>query len=104
MSTTKKLQFTLALDPILQRDWETLEEEYDILDNASKVRLAISQAAKTIRRSKIKRIIPTLSDEEKVLLNSINLEEWKSDEIGITKEKTENEAEMFDFWNNVLKK
>jgi hypothetical protein len=104
MSTTKKLQFTLALDPILQRDWDTLEQEYDILDNASKVRLAISQAAKSIRKSKVKRVVPTLSDEEKVLLNSINLEEWSSDEINITKEKSDNEAEMFDFWNNVLKK
>jgi hypothetical protein len=102
MSNTNKLQFTLVLDSALKRDWDTLNEEYDVLDNASRIRIAISQAAKLIRKSKFKKMPnPTLRKDEKSILKDFDYNTWFDGLEKSDKDKTE--EKMLKLWNEELK-
>lgn len=102
MSNTNKLQFTLVLDSALKRDWDTLNQEYDVLDNASRIRIAISQTAKAIRKNKSRRIPnPSLTKDEENLLKDFDYTTWFDGLKNSDMDKTEDE--MIRIWNEDLK-
>lgn len=102
MSKTKKLQFTLSLDPALEKEWDILNQEYDVLDNASKIRMAIKNTARMIKKSKVKNISATLSDSEKAQLSDFDIQLWLADFAEA--DKKEADKNMLQIWNDNLKK
>ena len=85
MQTTKtnSLQFKLSFDEGLKKTWEYLSQEYEALDKASIVRLALNNLAKTTKKQE------TLSQIDVLDI----LENLKSTEKGI------NEDEFYKWWN-----
>ncbi|OGK25021.1 hypothetical protein A3A46_04325 [Candidatus Roizmanbacteria bacterium RIFCSPLOWO2_01_FULL_37_13] len=81
----QSLQIKLALDEGLKKTWLQLKQEYQALDKASIVRLALNNLAK---RS-------TTKEYKKYLDNSLDeiLREIESREDGMT------EREFFEWWN-----
>lgn len=82
-NSIQSLQIKLAFDEGLQKTWDTLTQEYEALDKASIVRLALNTLAKQVRK-------PSLS-EEQALFNYIAERENSSE--GMT------ENDFFAWWN-----
>lgn len=81
-SQTQNLQIKLSLDEGLQNVWKYLSQEYQGLDKASIVRLALSTLAKTTRRQ-----------EAEVLPLDASFKKLDDSREGMTEE------EFFEWWN-----
>jgi len=87
MKTTnsQNLQIKLSLDQGLKKTWYLLKKEYEALDKASIVRLALNNLAKQSTAKEYKEYLDNSLDEI--------LEEIESRKEGMT------EQEFFDWWN-----
>ena len=80
---TQSLQFKLSLDEGLKNMWSYLKKEYEGLDKASIIRLALNNLVKTTKRQQFvfsTNVLDVLAELKK-------------------KEKGMSEEEFFDWWN-----
>lgn len=85
-SSSQTFQIKLAFDEGLRRTWDKLTHEYEALDKASIVRLALNTLAKQIQKPK-----PYTEEEEKELFAYFDMLNKSND--GPTEE------EFFKWWN-----
>ncbi|MBI4226540.1 hypothetical protein HY612_05515 [Candidatus Roizmanbacteria bacterium] len=84
-TNTPSLQIKLALDAGLKKTWLQLKQEYQALDKASIIRLALNNLAKQSTTKEYKEYLDNSLDEI--------LKEIESREVGMTEE------EFFAWWN-----
>lgn len=82
-TTTRSFQIKLAFDEGLQKTWDTLAREYEALDKASIVRLALNNLAKQLQK-------PTPYEERELFAY---FDEREKSKEGMT------EKEFFKWWN-----